>query len=113
MTSAYTYSLENDFTASHDINQMQFVYEIQNDPNITVPLLNLGVDGDTVSLIFESPLSGPQLTELNAIVAAHVPVTGDYIAVLSDEKATTINGGTFESGGMANSYFKYRTWFEC
>ncbi len=100
MSSAYNYSLENDFIVAHLIHVLQFSLEVQNNENITPNLINIGVEGDTVTLTFDAPLSGGEMAELDTLVETHSPGSDqfDYIAVLSDEKATTINGGTFTSG---------------
>ena len=57
MSSTYNYSLENDFVSSHYIKVVQFVLEIQAEVDITASLLNIGVEGDALSFIFESSLS--------------------------------------------------------
>lgn len=100
MSSTYNYSLENDFSASHNIKVVQFVLEIQNESAITKTLTNIGVDGDSVSFIFESSLSGPEISALDALVEAHIPQSDQYdtVALLTDERGTGEDGGTFTSG---------------
>jgi hypothetical protein len=77
MPSTYTYSLSTDFPNGLDTSQLS--QEIIANSNITPVLLNVQVEDDVVNIIFQSSLSSGEITELNTIVANHVPAPIDNI----------------------------------
>ena len=68
-----TYSLGSDFGGVSP-NIEQLVSEIQENVNITTTLNSLYQYSDDVNIVFASSISGPEKTELDSIVANHVPV---------------------------------------
>ena len=70
MSSTYIYN-SGDF--SDGLNQNQLFQEIL-DSSITTPLNLIEVQDQTAFITFDAPLSGPEVTTLNGVVAAHVAV---------------------------------------
>lgn len=87
----------------------QFDTEIRNEPAITTTLNYVDVTGDVVSVVFQSAISGPEKTALDALVVAHVPAdinitlnTVGYVDItstLADGAAIKINA-TDTVGGI-------------
>jgi hypothetical protein len=100
MPSTYNYSLLIDFTTSHNIEINRFINDIKINNNIVTKLFNVNINGDNVTLIFESALSINEKLNLDTIVANHVPTVDkfDMEAILRDVRAPGTNGGSFASG---------------
>ena len=71
--SSYVYSLIIDFPVNQ-IDTNQFHNEVIA-ASLTPNLIGIEINGDSVTIIFDAPLSGAEQTTLNAIVAAHIPVS--------------------------------------
>lgn len=68
-----SYSIINDFgNVSPNISQLQ--EEIANNVNITTNIEYINLTGDEVDIFFTSNISVPEKTELDSLVAAHVPI---------------------------------------
>jgi hypothetical protein len=72
-TTEYTKSLSSDFGGNLILNQ--FHHEIEADTGITTTFKGLTQTLDDVMIIFDSVLSGGELTTLEALISAHVPDT--------------------------------------
>lgn len=70
--SVYTFSVADDFKNASNINLTDLHESINNNLTITTDIEKTGRDGDIVVVTFASPLSGPEQTELNAIVDAYI-----------------------------------------
>ncbi len=82
MTEVYSKSVDfpNGLTAG------QLASEINEDSSITTTLLRIDGDGDVVIIIFQSTISAPEKTALDAVVAAHV--VGPVPILLNDSDET-------------------------
>jgi hypothetical protein len=69
----HSYSLSIDFGGAIDLSQ--FSDEIVDSPSITAVFLTALETGDDIDIHFDVTLSGPEITALDALVAAHVPYT--------------------------------------
>ncbi len=104
-TYTYTYSLANDFLATTNVvlDQLQaYLYTI-----FTTKSFYVNLDGDVVSVVFTTQLSGSENTTLNNAIASYTNVyqsiitnqsvtNGTYsdpIIILSDRKSVGTNGG--------------------
>lgn len=113
--SFYNYSLSTDFPAPHQVSVTQLIARIHLS-SITDPLYDVAVDGDTVSLGFINPLSDPEKTTLDGIIAAHVPEPEIYNnrALIRDEKASGTSGGNLTLGTWKtrdlNTIYGHNVW---
>lgn len=108
MATTYTYSKAVDFP--NGLAPGQLADEIRADSALNAKFGYINVSGDVVDIIFGSALTTGELTDLNNIIAAHVPLpTGfivdvegyiDLTSTLADGSAITINA-TDAVGGMA------------
>jgi parallel beta-helix repeat protein len=89
--STYTYSLSSDFGGQ--INSNQFSEEIIDDVTIITALDYITTNDDDVDIVFVSTLSGPEVTQLNSLVAAYV-----YIEI-KEPKSTAFNTVVSSSNG--------------
>ncbi len=71
MPTSYVKSLSTDFSGS--LREGQLDQEIFADSGIP-PAMCIEVDGDVVTIMFSSALSGAEQTVLDDIIAAHSPV---------------------------------------
>lgn len=100
MATTYSYTIPGDFTNGYDPNF--FTLQVNNDVTITTALLGANSNPSNVDVTFVSALSGPELTELNALVAAHNPANAPTIIkgnrwTFTDEKVVGTDGGSFAS----------------
>lgn len=68
----YNYNLITDFPAPHQINQYTFISDIQNNGNITTPVIQLSVENLNVAITFVNSLNSLETTTLNTIVQNYV-----------------------------------------
>lgn len=98
MTATYTFSLSGDFGNGLSPDQLHDTI----DANGTIVPLCTGiqVEGDVVEIAFATSLSAGEETELNNVVAAHVPVLyDDYTTwLLHEELSVGTNAGSSEKG---------------
>lgn len=76
---SYTYSITSDFTSGIASDQLHTEID---DSSIGAVLSYVETVGDVVTIVFQSSLSGGDVSTLNALVAAHVPdITTRYNSV--------------------------------
>lgn len=78
MATTHTYSKATDFGGNLDTAQLHS--EIDLSAIVTI-ISGINTNGDVVDIVFQSPLSGGDVTLLNGLVTAHVPVAieGDFV----------------------------------
>lgn len=70
MSTSYDYSISGDFP-NQQVNPSVLYAEINAESAITVPLVEINVDGDVCSIVFEGPLSPAEKTALDNVVSNH------------------------------------------
>lgn len=101
MSSSYNYSLSTDFTTAHAVNVVELQDDIAIDTVISQPLISIDVEGDTVTITFLNPLTSPEISSLNNVVANHQaqnPYIVERMAKIIYALSSGTNGGTFTSG---------------
>ncbi len=71
MATSYVKSLSTNFSGS--LRQAQLDREIHDDAGIPAAMY-INVDGDDITIMFASALSGAELTVLGTIISTHSPV---------------------------------------
>ncbi len=74
MPTNYNYS--NTLNFPNGLQEGQLMREIENSSTILVKIISIVKIGDDIDMLFESALSASEETELNIIIANHVPITG-------------------------------------
>lgn len=107
----YTYSISLDFPLG--LAPGQFTTEVENS-TLGPIFLRVDTSGDNCYVVFSASLTGPQLTTLNGLVAAHDPAPtnlifnapgySQFMSDLSDSqavqiKANDVNGGVYIYAG--------------
>lgn len=107
----YTYSISLDFPLG--LAPGQFATEVENS-SLGPIFLRVDTSGDNCYVIFSASLTGPQVTTLNGLVAAHDPAStnlifnspgySQFMSDLSDSqavqiKANDVNGGVYIYAG--------------
>lgn len=89
-SNSVTYSFANDFNGSYSGGQMQDEVEASA---MTQTLVESEMVGDVLTMTFDAPVTGADLTTLNGLVAAHVPeaLSARFIRNIGDADATISN----------------------
>ena len=90
---SYNYSLSGDFL--NGLNPSQFRTEVNASPGITPNCIRIDTSGNVVLVVFDGTLSGAEIIELDALVAAHVATnesTTDIISIGTIGTTTTLRG---------------------
>lgn len=99
MATDYNYTISGDFPSGLDPSFLD--QTIIDDVTITTTLVGTSVAGDNVTIRFVSALSGPEVTQLNVIVAAHDPANAPIFIkevsewLFTDDKTIGTDAGTF------------------
>ena len=98
MTSTYTYSVTSNFPSGIAADQLHDA--VDNNGAIVPVCSGIQIEGDVVDITFAAALSPSEETELDAVVAAHVPISfDDYMTwILHEEYAVATNAGSAVKG---------------
>lgn len=116
MATSFPYSITNDFP-NQAVDASVLTVEVGN--SSIVPVLDgINIDGDDVTLDFDADLSGPEVTTLDGLIAAHQgipfnegPQRVNQIAAQDDTTGTWQDAATLNAEPIGTD--KYQLSFHC